>query len=77
MISAAAAENHRFARVKRNGYDPNEVDAVIARLITDLHRAQTRIDELSRGRLVVNRTELPDGNPPEPPEIRHLVDALR
>lgn len=77
MISAAAAETHTFARVKRNGYAPHEVDAVVARLVADLRQAQRRIDELSRGRLVVNLSEEPDTTPSEPPEIRHLVDALR
>ena len=77
MISAAAAENHTFARVKRNGYDPHEVDAVVARLVADLQQTQMRIDELSRGLLVVDQSELLDTTPSEPPEIRHLVDALR
>lgn len=76
MISAAAAETHTFARVKRNGYDPHEVDAVIARLIDDLRRAQARIDELTARRQDVDGTSAPDGPPSEPPEIRHLVDAL-
>jgi DivIVA domain-containing protein len=71
MISAAAAETHTFARVKRNGYDPHEVDAVVARLIADLHRAQAQIDDLTRG-----TSEVPEATPPDPPEIRHLVDAL-
>jgi DivIVA domain-containing protein len=76
MISAAAAENHTFARAKRNGYDPHEVDAVVARLISDLQRAQARIDEL-----VLTQQATDHENPSveaasEPPEIRHLVDAL-
>ena len=76
MISAAAAENHTFARVKRNGYDPHEVDAVVARLVTDLRRAQATIDELTRGLLETERANTPDSALLEPPEIRHLVDAL-
>jgi len=76
MISAAAAETHTFARVKRDGYDPHEVDAVVARLITDLHRAQARIDELTSGHLDVDESEASDSTASEPPEIRHLVDAL-
>lgn len=36
MISAQAADAHRFGRVKRNGYDPAEVDAVVARLVDTL-----------------------------------------
>ncbi len=76
MISAAAAETHTFARVKRDGYDPHEVDAVVARLITDLHRAQERIDELTSGHLVVDEAGASDATASEPPEIRHLVDAL-
>lgn len=76
MISAAAAETHTFARVKRNGYDPHEVDAVIARLITDLHRAQGRIDELVRAQVGHDQPAEADTTSSEPPEIRHLVDAL-
>ena len=76
MISAAAAETHIFARVKRNGYDPHEVDAVVARLIHDLQRVQARIDELTRANLEADRAGAPDAALPEPPEIRHLVDAL-
>jgi len=46
MISVSAAENHRFGRVKRNGYDPAEVDAVVARLIESLHAYEERTDKL-------------------------------
>ncbi len=76
MISAAAAETHTFARVRRNGYDPHEVDAIVARLIDDLQRAQVTIDDLTR------HDPPPEPEPPvgstmtEPPEIRHLLDAL-
>jgi DivIVA domain-containing protein len=76
MISAAAAETHTFARVKRNGYDPHEVDAIVARLINDLHNAQAQIDDLTHGMSEVPETPAPDATPPDPPEIRHLVDAL-
>jgi DivIVA domain-containing protein len=77
MISAAAAETHTFARVKRNGYDPYEVDAVVARLIADLHRAQAWIDDLTHGENDVREAAVSDTAPADPPEIRHLVDALR
>jgi len=76
MISAAAAETHTFARVKRNGYDPHEVDAVVARLIDDLQRAEARIDDLTCEHLVGKGASTPDPISSEPPEIRHLVDAL-
>jgi len=46
MISVSAAENHRFGRVKKNGYDPAEVDAVVARLIESLHAYEERTDKL-------------------------------
>ena len=76
MISAAAAETHTFARVKRNGYDPHEVDAVVARLVSDLKKAQARITDLARTQLEGSPVDTPDPTPSEPPEIRHLVDAL-
>jgi DivIVA domain-containing protein len=76
MISAAAAETHTFARVKRNGYDPHEVDAVVARLINDLHRAEAQIDDLAHGRIEVPEATVIGATPQDPPEIRHLVDAL-
>jgi len=76
MISAAAAETHTFAHVKRNGYDPHEVDAVVARLINDLQRAQAQIDDLNHSTSEVPEATAPEATPPEPPEIRHLVDAL-
>ena len=76
MISAAAAETHTFARVKRNGYDPHEVDAVVARLVADLQSAQARIDELGRNQNGEDRTVESDTESSQPPEIRHLVDAL-
>jgi DivIVA domain-containing protein len=76
MISAAAAETHTFARVKRNGYDPHEVDAVVARLVTDLQEAQTRIDALTASQPDLEGIDASDPGLTEPPEIRHLVDAL-
>ncbi|MDJ0791429.1 MAG: DivIVA domain-containing protein [Acidimicrobiia bacterium] len=46
MISASGAEAHRFGRVRRNGYDPAEVDAVVARLIDTLHGHEAKIETL-------------------------------
>ncbi len=46
MISASAAETHRFGRVKRNGYDPAEVDAVVSRLIETVHTHEVRTEAL-------------------------------
>ncbi|NHZ71189.1 MAG: DivIVA domain-containing protein [Proteobacteria bacterium] len=46
MISVSAAENHRFGRVRKNGYDPAEVDAVVARLIESLHSYEERTEKL-------------------------------
>jgi DivIVA domain-containing protein len=43
MISASIAETHRFGRVRKNGYDPAEVDAVVARLSDALRRNDERI----------------------------------
>lgn len=48
MISASAADSHRFGRVKRNGYDPDEVDAVVARLVDAIRKYETRTDELAQ-----------------------------
>ncbi len=75
MFSAAAAETHTFSRVKRNGYDPHEVDAVVARLIADLKQAQSTIAALSSADDATKETARPMAAL-EPPEIRHLVDAL-
>ena len=47
MISASIAETHRFGRVRKNGYDPAEVDAVIARLADALRRNDERIAALT------------------------------
>ncbi len=47
MISASIAETHRFGRVRKNGYDPAEVDAVIARLVDALRRNDERITTLT------------------------------
>jgi len=76
MISAAAAETHTFARVRRNGYDPHEVDAIVARLIDDLRRAQAAIDEFTRHGPPPEPVPHVDPTMTEPPEIRHLLDAL-
>jgi DivIVA domain-containing protein len=46
MISASAAETHRFGRVRRNGYDPAEVDAVVSRLIDTLRGYEARTEKL-------------------------------
>ena len=48
MISASAADAHRFGRVKRNGYDPAEVDAVVSRLVEAIRRHESKIEELER-----------------------------
>lgn len=46
MISASAAGAHRFGRVRRNGYDPAEVDAVVARLVDTLSSYEERTAQL-------------------------------
>ncbi|RLE11295.1 MAG: hypothetical protein DRJ28_10915 [Actinobacteria bacterium] len=46
MISASIAETHRFGRVRKNGYDPAEVDAVVSRLVDALRRNDERITAL-------------------------------
>ena len=48
MNSASIAETHRFGRVRKNGYDPAEVDAVIARLAEALRHNDERIDMLTQ-----------------------------
>jgi DivIVA domain-containing protein len=47
MISASIAETHRFGRVRKNGYDPAEVDAVVQRLVDALRRNDERITALT------------------------------
>lgn len=47
MNSASIAETHRFGRVRKNGYDPAEVDAVIARLVEALRHNDERIGVLT------------------------------
>jgi DivIVA domain-containing protein len=47
MISASIAETHRFGRVRKNGYDPAEVDAVVARLVDALRHNDERITALT------------------------------
>ncbi len=46
MFSASVAESHRFGRVRRNGYDPREVDAVVARLVEILRSSDARASNL-------------------------------
>ncbi len=46
MISASAADAHRFGRVKRNGYDPAEVDAVVSRLVEALRGYEQKTERL-------------------------------
>ncbi|MEZ5175326.1 MAG: DivIVA domain-containing protein [Acidimicrobiia bacterium] len=46
MISASIARTHRFGRVKRNGYDPAEVDAVVGRLVDAVTDAEERSRDL-------------------------------
>lgn len=48
MISASVAGTHRFGRVKKNGYDPAEVDAIVGRLIDALEEYQDRAKDLER-----------------------------
>ena len=48
MISASGAEAHRFGRVRRNGYDPAEVDAVVARLVETLRSYESKTESLER-----------------------------
>lgn len=48
MISASVAGTHRFGRVKKNGYDPAEVDAIVGRLIDALEEYQDRAKNLER-----------------------------
>ena len=76
MISAAAAETHTFARVRRNGYDPNEVDAVVSRLVDDLHRAESQIDELTQQAATHGRHGTSNATSGKSPEMKHLIDAL-
>jgi DivIVA domain-containing protein len=47
MISASIAGTHRFGRVRKNGYDPAEVDAVVQRLVDELRRSDERIATLT------------------------------
>jgi cell division septum initiation protein DivIVA len=46
MISASAADAHRFGHIKKNGYDPVEVDAVVARLVETLKSLETKNENL-------------------------------
>lgn len=47
MISASIPETHRFGRVRKNGYDPAEVDAVVQRLVDALRQYDERIATLT------------------------------
>jgi DivIVA domain-containing protein len=55
MINASIAETHRFGRVRRNGYNPSEVDAVVARLTEALRHNDERIAAL------MERIDVADG----------------
>jgi DivIVA domain-containing protein len=48
MITASAADAHRFGRVRRNGYDPAEVDAVVARLVEALAAQEQQTAQLEK-----------------------------
>lgn len=48
MDNARAADAHRFGRVRKNGYDPTEVDAVVSRLVENLRTYETRNTELEK-----------------------------
>ncbi len=48
MINAAAAGAHKFGRVKRNGYDPAEVDAVVSRLVEELRAYETKLARMEK-----------------------------
>lgn len=48
MISATVAGSHRFGTVRRRGYDPAEVDAVVERLADALAASQDRVQALER-----------------------------
>ncbi len=48
MISATVAGSHRFGTVRRRGYDPAEVDAVVERLTDALAASQDRVQALER-----------------------------
>lgn len=47
MISASIPETHRFGRVRKNGYDPAEVDAVVQRLVDALRQYDERVAALT------------------------------
>lgn len=48
MIHSSAIEGHHFLATRRRGYDPAEVDAVIARLVETLRKYEER-DETPQG----------------------------
>jgi DivIVA domain-containing protein len=47
MISASIPETHRFGRVRKNGYDPAEVDAVVQRMVDALRQYDERVTSLT------------------------------
>lgn len=48
MINATVAGSHRFGTVRKNGYDPAEVDAVVERLADALSASEDRIHVLEQ-----------------------------
>lgn len=48
MIISSAVEAHRFGRVRTNGYDPAEVDAVVGRLVEKLAEHHDRVKDLEQ-----------------------------
>lgn len=48
MISATVAASHRFGTVRKHGYDPAEVDAVVERLVDALGASEDRIHVLEQ-----------------------------
>ncbi len=49
MIHSSALEGHHFLVSRRRGYDPAEVDAVIARLVDTLRKYEEREEALRNG----------------------------
>ena len=48
MINATVAGSHRFGTVRKHGYDPAEVDAVVERLADALAASEGRIHVLEQ-----------------------------
>ena len=64
-IRASTLEAHRFGRVRRKGYDPYEVDAVIARLVETMREYESltaeleaKVDEAEESSDAIRRTFL-------------------